>query len=37
MFDLISKGGPLMWLLLGCSILTIALSLAIFSLPPRRD
>ena len=27
MLDLISKGGPLMWLLLGCSILTIALSL----------
>jgi len=27
MLDLISKGGPLMWLLLGCSILTIALTL----------
>ncbi|MCB1236166.1 MAG: MotA/TolQ/ExbB proton channel family protein [Verrucomicrobiae bacterium] len=27
MMDLILKGGPLMWLLLGCSILTIAISL----------
>lgn len=27
MIDLIEKGGPLMWLLLGCSILTVAISL----------
>lgn len=27
MIDLINKGGPLMWLLLGCSILTVAISL----------
>lgn len=27
MNDLIDKGGPLMWLLLGCSILTVAISL----------
>lgn len=27
MIDLINKGGPLMWLLLGCSILTVAITL----------
>ena len=27
MIDLIDKGGPLVWLLLGCSILTVAISL----------